>query len=296
MRPALVVVVAALIGGALLWWKMQPSASVPAPAVIVATSTAPTDSVIGKTTQGRDIHAYSWGSGSREIVFVGGMAGGYEWNSVALAYAFLDYLRAHPELVPSDLTVTIIPELNIDGVYKVTGKVGPFTAADVPSDAKLLAAGRPTASGVDLNRNFDCNWKPTSMWQDKVVSAGTKAFSEPESSAIRDYALAHKPVAFIFWHSQAGGVFGASCNGAVAKGENDITQAYARASGYKAEPLFTAYSITGDSESWLASIGIPALTVELRTHKDIDWDQNLAGTEAVINYYANSTSASTATK
>ncbi|MDA1334643.1 MAG: hypothetical protein O2794_01340 [bacterium] len=48
---------------------------------------------------------------------------------------------------------------------------------------------------------------------------------------------------------------------------------------------FDAYEITGDAEGWLASINIPAITVELKTHETIEWSQNKAGIEALFKYY-----------
>ncbi len=64
--------------------------------------------------------------------------------------------------------------------------------------------------------------------------------------------------------------------------------AYAKASGYAAVPAFTSYPVTGDAEGWLASIGIPAITVELRTHQTVEWEQNLAGVKALFAHYGGS--------
>jgi hypothetical protein len=287
MTPAKIVaaifVVAALGGGAYFYFSHR--APVVAPVVIAPEIPDPQDSVIGTSVQGRKIHAYTYGKGATRVVFVGGMAGGYEWNGALLAYQYMDYLDANPTSIPSDLSVTVIPELNVDGVFKATGKEGKFTQADVTTDTKTLAAARPNADGVDLNRNFDCNWKPTSMWQEKVVSAGKAPFSEPESAALRDFVASTKPVAAIFWHSQAGGVYGAECNNGILPSDTAIKNVYAKASGYPAVDLFTAYSITGDSEGWLASIGIPALTIELTNHQDTEWDKNLAGVQAILTYF-----------
>ena len=63
--------------------------------------------------------------------------------------------------------------------------------------------------------------------------------------------------------------------------------AYASAAGYTAVDTFDSYEITGDAEGWLASIGIPAITVELSTHETTEWEKNLAGMKAVIAHYAN---------
>ena len=60
---------------------------------------------------------------------------------------------------------------------------------------------------------------------------------------------------------------------------------YAKAAGYRSVTSFDAYPITGDAEGWLASIGIPAITVELSTHSTIEWDKNLAGITAVLDSY-----------
>jgi len=245
----------------------------------------PRQSVIGLSIQGRNIEAYTFGSGAKELLFVGGMHGGYEWNSVLLAYQFIDYLKQNPDAVPGEVSVTVIPNANPDGVYKVVGKTGRFTAAEVPDGTN--SDGRMNARDVDLNRNFDCNWKAEGMWQNKTVSGGAAAFSEPEARAIRDYALTNKPAAVIFWHSKSGTVYGSGCGADMLPETTDIVNAYAKAAGYKTAPTFDSYAVSGDASDWLASIGIPAITAELATHESTEWDKNLAGIKAIFNYYQN---------
>lgn len=257
-----------------------------APAPVVIETPGAKHEVIGKSVEGRDIEAYTYGKGDTHLLFVGGMHGGYEWNSVLLAYKFKDYLDENIATIPSKLSVTVIPSLNVDGVYKIIGKVGRFTLEDVPDTTSAAQApGRFNANGVDLNRNFDCKWKPESTWQNKVVSAGTKAFSEPEAAAIRDFVLKYNPAAVIFWHSQANAVYASECTKGVLPKTLDVMNTYAKAAGYPAVKSFDAYEISGDAEGWLASINIPAITVELKTHETIEWDKNLAGIKALFNYY-----------
>jgi len=240
--------------------------------------------VIGKSVEGRNIEAYTYGSGLKHLVFVGGVHGGYEWNSVLLAYRFMDYLEMNSGGVPSSLTVTVIPSANPDGVYKVIGKDGRFEVEDVPVNVSL-ESGRFNARGVDLNRNFACKWQPESTWKGNVVSAGSKAFSEPEAVAIRDFALKNKPEAFIFWHSQSNAVYASECENGILFETLEIMKAYSLASGYSAIDSFDAYEITGDAEGWLASIDIPTITVELKTHEAIEWEKNLKGVLALFEYY-----------
>ncbi|QQR65355.1 hypothetical protein IPH92_02115 [Candidatus Kaiserbacteria bacterium] len=242
--------------------------------------------VIGVSVEGREIEAYTYGTGDTHLLFVGGIHGGYEWNSVLLAYAFMDYFEASPEKIPSNIRVTIIPSANPDGVYEVIGKEGRFEGADVPLSTGGAGKGRFNAHDVDLNRNFDCKWKPESTWRNSIVSAGTAPFSEPEASAIRDFVLKYKPAAGIFWHSQSNAVYASECTEGILSETRTLMDIYAKAAEYPAVDSFSAYAITGDVEGWLASIGVPAITVELKTHETIEWEKNLAGVTALFAHYS----------
>ncbi|OIP65619.1 MAG: hypothetical protein CO060_02460 [Candidatus Yonathbacteria bacterium CG_4_9_14_0_2_um_filter_43_16] len=242
--------------------------------------------VIGKSVEGRNLDAYVYGNGPTHLMFVGGIHGGYEWNSVLLAYKFMDYLKTNPSFIPSNITITVIPSANPDGVYDVIGKEGRFALSDVPTVALPNGTGRFNAHNVDLNRNFECKWKPKGTWKNKIVSAGTSAFSEPEARAIRDFVQTYSPASVIFWHSQANAVYASECENGILPKTLDIMNAYSRASGYTAIKKFDSYEVAGDVEGWLASINIPAITVELSTHETVEWDRNLAGINALLKYYS----------
>ncbi|HVV14928.1 MAG TPA: M14 family metallopeptidase [Candidatus Paceibacterota bacterium] len=280
-----VIALAVLGGGIAAWMALNKKAPVPAAQAPVE-KPGPVAEVIGSSVEGRSITAYTYGKGATKLLFVGGMHGGYEWNSVLLAYQFMDYLDANPAAVPSNLSITVVPSINPDAVYEAVGKEGRFTAADATTSASALAAARFNAHNVDLNRNFDCHWAPTSMWQNKTVSAGTAAFSEPEAQALRGFVARYRPAAAVFWHSAAGSVYASECDAGVLPGTMDAMNAYAKAAGYPAVASFDAYPITGDSEGWLASQNIPAITVELSSHTAVEWDKNLAGIKALIALYA----------
>ncbi|OGD68120.1 hypothetical protein A2996_00905 [Candidatus Campbellbacteria bacterium RIFCSPLOWO2_01_FULL_34_15] len=244
-----------------------------------------TKTIIGQSVEKRNIEAYTFGDGEKHLLFVGGIHGGYEWNSVLLAYQLIDYLEINKEIIPKDITVTVIASANPDGIFEVTNKNGRFYLSDLSSGDKSLA--RFNANDVDLNRNFDCKWQSESTWRGNPVSAGTSVFSEPEAQAIRDFVLENKPVAVVFFHSQSNAVYASECEDGILSETLDIMNIYSDASGYPAIDTFDAYEITGDAEGWLASIKIPAITVELSTHETIEWDKNLAGVKALFEYYSN---------
>src|SRR5688572_26335723 len=65
--------------------------------------------VIGKSAEDRDITAYHFGEGDKELLFVGGIHGGYEWNTVLVAYELMDYLKENPQAIPENVKVTVVP-------------------------------------------------------------------------------------------------------------------------------------------------------------------------------------------
>jgi hypothetical protein len=245
-----------------------------------------TKTVIGASVQGNDINAYHYGSGPVNLLFVGGIHGGYEWNTVLVAYQLMDYLAANPDVVPANVTVTVIPVLNPDGLEKTVGNAGRFYPADVPVSMVEQIAGRFNANNVDLNRNFDCDWQAKGVWQNKQVSGGTAPFSEPESQAFKSYIESLQPAGVVFWYSAAGGVYTSNCHNGVLPETRTIADLFAHASGYPVHDEFNFYDITGDAVNWLAKQNIPGISILLTNHTDTEWTKNLAGIKALFAHYS----------
>jgi hypothetical protein len=238
--------------------------------------------VIGSSFGERDITAYHFGSGDKEVLFIGGIHGGYSWNTTLVARELMSYLEANPKAIPDGVQVTVIPLLNPDGLMEVAGKIDAFTKADIPSNLTDTIPGRFNGNNVDLNRNFDCDWRTTGTWQNRAVSGGSKAFSEPESQALRDYITARTPEAVVVWYSSAGGVYSSNCHNGVLPETKAITNVYAQASGYPAYEEFNYYEITGDAVNWMAKMKIPAISVLLTTHDNTEWEKNKKGIDALL--------------
>lgn len=244
------------------------------------------ETVIGTSGDERDIVAYHFGTGEKELLFVGGIHGGYSWNTALVGFELIDYLNENPSEVPSNVKVTVIPVLNPDGLTAVVGTDGRFTVADAPATVAAGIPGRFNSNDVDLNRNFDCEWQETGTWQNRTVSGGSAPFSEPESQAIRDYVLNNNIAAAVVYYSAAGGVFASNCKNGVLPETTEIMNVYAEAAGYTAHREFNFYEITGDMVNWLAREGIPGISVLLTTHRDVEWEKNKVGIEALLAYYA----------
>lgn len=239
-------------------------------------------SVLGNSAGGLAITSYQFGNGPDQIIFIGGIHGGYEWNTILLAYRAIDYFLDNPTAIPFNITLTIIPAANPDGLFMISGKEGRFSPSDLPTDT---TPGRFNANNVDLNRNWDCSWQPFGLWRANEVSAGEYPFSEPENIILRDFIVNKAPVATVFFHSALNAIFTAGCPETL-PGSREIADVYAAAANYPVYEQFTSYPVTGDAGDWLATQHIPSFTVELRNHYDLDWSQNLAGMLALLGYFA----------
>lgn len=243
---------------------------------------------IGDSAGGRPIHSYHLGHGAIDIVVVGGMHGGYEWNTIVLAEEFLSHFQTHAADIPPAITLHIVPNANPDGLALVDdAAIGDGTTAGIQSTGVIsdTLAGRFNANGVDLNRNWDCLWTEQGQWRDQTVSAGTYPFSEPETASLSRFFLETDPALVIFLHSVADAVYVSGCP-EPDPASAELAVIYGLAAGYPVYPVFNHYKITGDAGDWLTTQGIPSFTVELSSRETIDWEQNLRGLTAILVRYS----------
>lgn len=216
--------------------------------------------VIGHTVEGRALEVYRFGNGFRGKLIVAGIHGGYEANTVDLARALIEHVRANPTIVPPHVTLYIIPVLNVDGYHR---EFGP--------------AGRANANNVDINRNWDANWKsnwsPVECWNKLPITAGSAPGSEPETQFLTDFLFAHQIDGIISYHSAAAEIYAGGVP--VESKSEHLAKTIAAASGYRYPPRTTLCEFTGQFIDWAADHGIAAVDVELSNHVDLDWEINL---------------------
>ncbi|MCZ7674233.1 MAG: M14 family metallopeptidase [Chloroflexi bacterium] len=125
-----------------------------------------------------------FGSGANAIIFVGGIHYGYAPASETVALRTIDYFTNNPQKIPENASVYVVKNLNPDAFYD-PGKL----------------AGRLNANGVDLNRNWDCNWAKDTEVLGKFLNGagGSSPFSEPETSSLYDLIITTRPKAVVIW-------------------------------------------------------------------------------------------------
>ena len=105
----------------------------------------------------------------------------------------------------NSLEIWFIPVINVDG-YQSATHIDPLwrkNARDNDGDGKLSPA-----DGVDLNRNFDYNWKTSgSNNPSSKYYRGTAPFSESETKALAQFVKEQKFVFSITYHSAEARVY-----------------------------------------------------------------------------------------
>ncbi|MBI4731074.1 MAG: DUF2817 domain-containing protein [Chloroflexi bacterium] len=216
--------------------------------------------VIGHSVEERPLEIFRFGTGLEERLIVAGMHGGSEFNTIQLADELIAYINAHPEIIPEDVTLFILRNLNPDG----EARAHDFTA-------------RSNANNVDLNRNWDANWQKDwprqNCWTYTYVTGGNAPGSEPETQALMAFILGHQIDAIINYHSAALGIFA----GGLPPEESTLrlAEAVADVTTYPYPPVNIGCTYTGGFTDWADEHGIPALDVELTNHTDTDFEMNL---------------------
>lgn len=231
----------------------------------------PRPAIIGFSVAGRPIEVYTFGTGEQQYLIVAGIHGGYEGNTIALANELITYIIDHPDVIPGDVTLYIIRNMNPDGEAR---------SDDVD--------GRVNDHGVDLNRNFPsdnwtADWDRDGCWIYRPTTGGEFGGSEPETRAVMSFIASHKIQALISYHSAALGVFPGGDPWEPAS--KRLAAALGRATGYSYPPVDTGCVYTGTLADWAVENGAgAAVDMELSTHKNTDFEKNLKALEVLLDF------------
>lgn len=151
-------------------------------------------------------------------------------------------------------TVYFVPMLNPDGV-----KIA----------LNLIPLYKANANGVDLNVNFDAEWgkgKHNVTIRGAENYIGKHPFSEPETSAIRDFTLKTKPDATLSYHCKGEEIYYKFRQSDTdIKRDYKLAKAVADITGYK---IKDALGSVGGYKDWcIQKLKIPSLTIEVGDDK-----------------------------
>jgi len=236
---------------------------------VMPTGLRPT--VIGFSLAGRPIELYTFGAGEKEYLIVAGIHGGYEGNTIALANELITYIDQNPGVVPTDVTLYIIRNMNPDGEARDNG-----------------VDGRVNNNGVDLNRNFPSDnwtddWDRDGCWIYRPTTGGRYGGSEPETRSVMSFIRSRRIDAIISYHSAALGIF----PGGVPWEEPSkrLAKALAKATGYPYPPVDTGCEYTGTLADWAVENEVgAAVDMELSDHRNTDFKENLKALKVFLNF------------
>ncbi len=230
---------------------------------------------IGFSVEGRKLFALcAKGSKAKYNVLIQASIHGREHMTSLIAMALLERLLYSG--VPKEFCFHFLPMVNPDGVsisqlksfdpalieiYERDCKEG---FIDDPLDA-YLKKWKSNARGIDLNRNFDAGFSYIEGPQCPSYAnfQGYGAFSEPESSALRDYTQAFEFSATVSYHAMGNEIYYEfGDNSPVNEAGFSLAKAVKEITGYKlVEDDGTSF---GGYKDWaIEKMHIPSLTIEV---------------------------------
>ncbi|MBD1582107.1 M14 family zinc carboxypeptidase [Pseudoalteromonas sp. S16_S37] len=208
-----------------------------------------------------------------------------EWIGNELAIKFIQYVidnyRFNPKLQTALTrnTLYMVPCLNPDGFE--------YSRNHFSFWRKNRRNNGDGTFGVDLNRNFDAKFMRNQNTQSNTYG-GPHAFSEPETSAIRDFVESHENIRIALDYHSQGNVFfpahkfnheveieGTDLNVLCANMNNEIKKVTGRQYGiHRGKP--PAQLIQGSGREYYYRRGIIATVVEVGTRNIPDYMKNMA--------------------
>ena len=164
---------------------------------------------IGKTWEEREIIAVTITKNvdsnlEKPALLYTGTIHAREWIGIELSLSFAKYILEHIEYEPilntilDKSTLYMVPCANPDGFE--------YSRNHFSFWRKNRRKNLDGSYGVDLNRNFEVGFSKNNNMSSNVYS-GIEPFSEPETAALKDFALSHKNITIALDYHSQGNVF-----------------------------------------------------------------------------------------
>lgn len=243
-------------------------------------------SEIGRSVMGKPLYALRFGAGDTQVLYNAAHHAN-EWITTPLVLQFLENLCAayasggglagySAQALYDDVTLTLVPMLNPDGVDLV---VGELNFGSYYETARRYAANYPqipfpsgwkaNIQGVDLNLQYPAEWERareikfaqgyTSPGPRDYV--GSAALSAPESRAMHALTQEISPALTLSYHTQGEVIYWKFLDYLPPRSE-EIGRRFAQVSGYALEDTPYASGFAGYKDWFIQDFNRPGYTIE----------------------------------
>ena len=232
---------------------------------------------IGESVMEKKIICLKTGHGEKKL-FINGAHHGLEHicaafilkflNEYALAYRNNENLFGYNiQYLYNNVSLYAVPMVNPDGVdISVNGIdiTNPYhrkliSMVGIHSFNKVWQAN---ANGVDINHNYDANWKVVKEYPCPTGYSGPYSESEPETKAIVDFVRNINFDMLIAFHSQGEEIY-YDFDGSMAKESERVVKRMSNESGYRAAMAEGTAAFGGCKDWFIKEFGKAGFTVEI---------------------------------
>ena len=222
-------------------------------------------SIIGNTAEHRNIFCIRIGEGDIPIVFAASFHGLEYLTTPALvsfAHNFDKMTQYH-----NKVQIYFVPMVNPDGVEIALHGINPanFYHKKIIEHVGITDFSnvwQANASGVDINHNFNADWKSVCKAPSPTKYGGEFPESEPETRAVVSLLRKIEPELFIAFHSQGKEIY-YDFNGMESELARTNATEIARLAGYTAVRAEGTASFGGAKDWYVQEYHKEAYTVEL---------------------------------
>ena len=227
-------------------------------------------SVIGNTREKRNIFCIEIGTGERCGVF----AAAFHGLEYLTATALIEFAKSFSAMTEyhNKLRLFIVPMVNPDGVEIAINGIDPKNPyhRDIIKHTGIIdftKVWQANASGVDINHNFNAEWKSICDGPAPTKYGGEYPESEPETRAIVNLLRKTEPELFIAFHSQGKEIY-YDFNGLESKSAKQNAEYVAKITRYKAAVPEGTASFGGAKDYYVQEYHKEAYTIELGMGKN----------------------------
>lgn len=233
---------------------------------------------IGESVEGRAIYALKVGNGKKEILVDAAIHAREHMTTNVVMEMIDNYSYSYNKKTSfagynvrqtlDTTSIWFVPMINPDGVTLVQNGINSMANKNLIkkiNKSSNYKRWKANARGVDLNRNFDGEWKYVAFTPKTYKGyKGPRVFSEPEAQALKAFVERHKFKSDISYHSSGQILYWFNFqNSTNYKRDLALTRQISRVTGYSIVPPMYAKG-SGSSADWfIMSQKQPGITVEI---------------------------------